>query len=96
MTRNGCRAHVEKEFNAVKVVENTSINLEKEEATIDMEHHISSDTLQEALKDTGYEILKHGGKSEKKKPDKSKISVNGTGSVSVIANAITLKNIKIN
>ncbi len=57
MTCNGCRAHVEKELNAVEGVENASVDLEKAEATIEMNNHISLEIFQEALKNTSYEIL---------------------------------------
>lgn len=41
MTCNGCRSHVEKELNAVEGVENASVDLVIEEASIEMKDHIS-------------------------------------------------------
>ncbi len=62
MTCNGCRNHVEQTLSKVKGVTNASVNLEKEEATIEMESHISIETFQKALKEDGgtYSIHKSG------------------------------------
>jgi Cu+-exporting ATPase len=49
MTCNGCRSHVEKTLSKVKGVTNASVNLEKAEATIEMESHITIKSFQEAL-----------------------------------------------
>ena len=57
MTCNGCRAHVEKELIQVEGVVNASVDLEKAEATIEMNNHISLETFQKALKNTAYGIL---------------------------------------
>ena len=53
MTCNGCRSHVEKTLSEVKGVSNASVNLEKAEATIEMEKHIPLEIFQKALKDDG-------------------------------------------
>ncbi|MGJ8731616.1 MAG: heavy metal translocating P-type ATPase [Cellulophaga sp.] len=53
MTCNGCRGHVEKILSNVKDVTNASVNLEKAEAIIESESHISIDTLKEVLKKEG-------------------------------------------
>ena len=45
MTCNGCRNHVEQTLSKVEGVTNASVNLEKEEATIEMESHIPIETL---------------------------------------------------
>lgn len=53
MTCNGCRGHVEKTLSNVDGVTNASVNLEKAEATIESESHISINTFKEALKKDG-------------------------------------------
>jgi Cu+-exporting ATPase len=62
MTCNGCRSHVEKTLSEVDGVSNASVNLEKEEAIIEMESHIPIETFQKALQDDGgsYSIHKLG------------------------------------
>jgi Cu2+-exporting ATPase len=53
MTCNGCRSHVEQTLSKVESVTNASVDLEKGEATIEMEKQISLETFQEALKNDG-------------------------------------------
>lgn len=53
MTCNGCRSHVEKTLSEVKGVLKATVNLEKAEATLEMETPILLETFQEALKDDG-------------------------------------------
>ncbi|QCW98743.1 copper-translocating P-type ATPase [Aggregatimonas sangjinii] len=62
MTCNGCRTHVEKTLSKVEGVTKASVNLEKAEATIEMENHIPIENFQEALKKDGgsYSIHKPG------------------------------------
>ena len=62
MTCNGCRSHVEQTLSKVQGVRAASVNLEKAEATIEMENHIPIDTFQEALKKDGgqYSIHRYG------------------------------------
>ena len=62
MTCNGCRTHVENTLSKVKGVTQASVDLEKAEATIEMESHIPIETFQEALKQDGgsYSIHKPG------------------------------------
>jgi len=62
MTCNGCRNHVEQTLSKVEGVTSASVNLEKAEATIEMESHISVEKFQEALKNDGgtYSIHKNG------------------------------------
>lgn len=50
MTCNGCRNHVEEILSEVEGVSKASVNLEKGEASIEMEKHIPLETFQEALK----------------------------------------------
>lgn len=53
MSCNGCRVHVEEILSETKGVSNVSVNLEKSEATIEMEQHIPIELFQKALKDDG-------------------------------------------
>lgn len=81
MTCNGCRSHVEETLSKVEGVSKASVDLEKAEATIEMESHIPIERFQEALKKDGgkYSIHKLGEhlhtKVEKEKQPKGK----GTG-----------------
>jgi len=58
MTCNGCRSHVEKTLQEVEGVAEVEVSLEKKQAEITMEKHISIEVFQQALKDHGgnYEI----------------------------------------
>ncbi|WP_242093147.1 heavy metal translocating P-type ATPase [Aestuariivivens sediminicola] len=62
MTCNGCLSHVEKTLSEVAGVSKATVNLEKAEATIEMESQIPIETFQEALKNDGgrYSIHKQG------------------------------------
>ncbi|CAH8281811.1 Cu2+-exporting ATPase [Mariniflexile fucanivorans] len=64
MTCNGCRSHVEETLSKIEGVLKATVNLEKAEATIEMESHIPIETFEEALvKDGGsYSIHKQGKK----------------------------------
>ena len=78
MTCNGCRTHVEKTLSKVDGVTRASVDLEKAEATIEMESHILIETFQKALAADGgsYSINKLGehhheddsASAEKQKP----------------------------
>ncbi|WP_027125005.1 heavy metal translocating P-type ATPase [Gelidibacter mesophilus] len=70
MTCDGCRSHVEKALSNVEGVSSASVNLEKKEATIEMENHIPLEKFQEVLKDDGgtYNIYNVG-----EAPDPSEI-----------------------
>ena len=76
MSCNGCRSHVEKTLSEVEGVKNVSVDLEKAEASIEMETHISIEKFQEALKKGGgnYSIHNSGehAPSEAKKEEKPK------------------------
>ncbi|EGV43374.2 copper-translocating P-type ATPase [Bizionia argentinensis JUB59] len=78
MTCNGCRSHVEEILSKVKYVLKASVDLEKEEATIEMESHIPIEKFQNALKNDGgrYSIHKNplpgSPKGRSNKTDKSK------------------------
>lgn len=62
MTCESCRKHVEESLIALSGVQNVTIDLEKKEASIVMEHHIETSTFQEAL-DTKYTITEKSSKS---------------------------------
>ncbi|WP_055447916.1 heavy-metal-associated domain-containing protein [Lacinutrix mariniflava] len=49
MTCNGCKASVEKHLNALPNIINASVNLEKEEVTVEMSQHVSIETLKKTL-----------------------------------------------
>lgn len=83
MTCNGCRTHVEETLYKVEGVSKATVNLEKAEATIEMESHIPIETFQEALKNDGgkYSIHKQGEHHhhlEDKKENQPKAKGTGT------------------
>ncbi len=83
MTCNGCRTHVEETLSKVEGVSKATVNLEKAEATIEMESHIPIETFQEALKNDGgrYSIHKQGEHHhhlEDKKENQPKAKGTGT------------------
>ncbi|MRI00241.1 heavy metal translocating P-type ATPase [Kriegella sp. EG-1] len=53
MTCDGCRNHVEKTLSKVEGVTAVSVDLEKAEASIQMENHVPIEKFQEALKNDG-------------------------------------------
>ncbi|MDO6803869.1 heavy metal translocating P-type ATPase [Wenyingzhuangia sp. 1_MG-2023] len=81
MTCNGCRGHVEEILNKVTGVVAAKVDLEKAEASIEMDAHIPLERFQEALQKNGdrYEIYKdkkhHHSKPKKEEKSKGK----GTG-----------------
>ena len=74
MTCNGCRNHVEETLSKVKGVSKATVNLEKAEATIEMEEHIPIETFQEALKADGgrYSIHNQGEHQHHSAPKEEK------------------------
>ncbi|EGV42337.1 copper-translocating P-type ATPase [Bizionia argentinensis JUB59] len=83
MTCGGCRAHVEDILSKVEDVTTADVNLENEEATIEMVSHIPIEKFQAALKNDGgsYSIYKLGEKpdpSALKKENKPKGQGTGT------------------
>ena len=62
MTCNGCRKHVEEVISKVAGTSNVDVNLEKAEATIEMELHIPFEKLQEALESDGGKYSIHSSK----------------------------------
>ena len=59
MTCTGCRTHVEETLSKVEGVTNATVNLEKAEATIEMQSHIPIEKFQEALKTNGGQYSIH-------------------------------------
>ncbi|MDW5290232.1 heavy metal translocating P-type ATPase [Formosa sp. PL04] len=53
MTCNGCRSHVEETLSKVEGVSKATVDLDKAEATIEMESHIPIKTFQKALQEDG-------------------------------------------
>ncbi|MGB5821192.1 MAG: heavy metal translocating P-type ATPase [Saonia sp.] len=53
MTCNGCRTHVEETLSKIKGVSKASVDLEKAEATVDMESHIPIEKFKDALEKDG-------------------------------------------
>ncbi|TCV18876.1 Cu2+-exporting ATPase [Sphingobacterium alimentarium] len=77
MTCNGCRSHVEETLSKIEGVSKVTVDLEKAEATIEMEKHIHLETFQEVLKNDGgrysiHNLREHHHHSEPKQHDKPK------------------------
>lgn len=68
MTCQGCRKHVEETLSKAEGVSNVSVNLEEENATIEMKSHIPLEKFQDVLKNDGgtYSIHKLGEKPQTK------------------------------
>jgi heavy metal translocating P-type ATPase len=81
MTCNGCRSHVEETLSKVEGVSQATVNLEKAEATIEMESHIPIETFQNALKQDGgrYSIHKLGEHQQPSEKKEEKPKGKGTG-----------------
>ena len=80
MTCNGCRSHVEETLTKIEGVLKATVDLDKAEATIEMESHIPIETFQEALKKDGdrYSIHKQGEQHQHSN-DKKKEQPKGKG-----------------
>ncbi|SFS98546.1 heavy metal translocating P-type ATPase [Sphingobacterium wenxiniae] len=77
MTCNGCRSHVEETLSKIEGVSKVTVDLEKAEATIEMEKHIHLETFQEVLKNDGgrysiHNVGEHHHHTEPKQHDKPK------------------------
>ncbi len=82
MTCNGCRSHVEKTLSEVEGVKNASVDLEKAEATIEMDSHIPIEKFKEALKNDRGRYAIHKSDAEMhhhKHTEKSKSGNKGNG-----------------
>lgn len=81
MTCNGCRKHVERTLNDVEGVIHASVDLQKSEATIEMERHIPIETFSDALgkRDGNYTIHMPGEQHHAPKKKEEKTKGKGTG-----------------
>ena len=84
MTCNGCRSHVEQTLSKVDGVTNASVDLEKAEATIEMQSHIPIATFQNVLEKEGGTYSIHGSSEDfnkdlSKKDNHVKKSKKGNG-----------------
>ncbi|WP_034260890.1 heavy metal translocating P-type ATPase [Altibacter lentus] len=81
MTCNGCRSHVEQALSKVDGVVKAFVDLEKAEATIEMETHIPIEKFQAALEKDGgtYSIHPHGEAPSLAKTSKQQPKGEGTG-----------------
>ncbi len=70
MSCDGCRKHVEEALSQVWGVHNISVNLEQEQASIEMYSEIPIAKLKEALKDSGYSIHENSYSISPKNSDK--------------------------
>lgn len=73
MSCNGCKNHVQEALSKVPGVLEASVDLEKEEATIEMEEHIMIETFQQALDgiNGNYSIHPQGSHVERKEEKKA-------------------------
>ena len=80
MTCNGCRSHVEKTLANIDGVTSASVDLEKAEATLEMDSELNLSTLQNAMKEDGghYSIHKLGGHHHEEVKPKKVENGNGT------------------
>ncbi|MCX2720340.1 heavy metal translocating P-type ATPase [Lentiprolixibacter aurantiacus] len=81
MSCNGCRMHVEATLSNVEGVARASVDLQKAQATIEMQTHIPLETFQKALENDGgrYSIHPPGEHDHPKKEHKIKPVGQGTG-----------------
>jgi len=72
MTCNGCRSNAESTLNNIKGVLKANVNLDEGKAEVEMEHHISTETLQQDFLKAGlhYTITDYNDHSANKKTDK--------------------------
>lgn len=80
MTCDGCRSHVEKILLNIEGISKATVDLEKAEATIEMEQHIPLERLQEIFKIDGDNYSIHPlGEMPDSKTDKKSKPINGNG-----------------
>jgi Cu2+-exporting ATPase len=79
MTCNGCRNHVEQILSKIEGISNVAVNLEKAEATIEMELHIPIEKLQEALINDGGTYSIHQSKEQHHSKAKKETTSKGNG-----------------
>ncbi len=79
MTCNGCSSHVEKILSNVQGVTNAAVDLEKGEASLEMEKHIPFEIFQEALKNDGATYSIHKSAEDQNHPEAKKEKSIGKG-----------------
>jgi heavy metal translocating P-type ATPase len=81
MTCSGCRSHVEETLSKVEGVSKATVNLDKAEATIEMEVHIPIENFKAALKNDGgrYNIYKSAEHQPHEDKNEAKPTGKGTG-----------------
>lgn len=81
MSCKGCRSHVEQALSRVEGLTKVSVDLSKAEATIEMEHHIPLEVLQNALAYSGgaYSIHQHGEHHHQEEEEEKKTEGGGNG-----------------
>lgn len=80
MTCDGCRSHVEEILSKIEGVSKAKVDLEKAEATIEMEHHIPLEKMQEIFKSDGDNYSIHPlGEMPISNTRKKEKPVNGNG-----------------
>ncbi|MCP4975225.1 MAG: copper-translocating P-type ATPase [Maribacter sp.] len=78
MTCNGCRSHVEEILTKVKGVSKATVDLEKAEASIEMDFDIPLEKFQEILKNDGGHYSIHKPGEDVHKLEKTEIKFKGT------------------
>lgn len=73
MTCNNCKASVEEKLSKINNINNVEVNLEKKEAVITMQQHVSLSTLQEALPSKYTIVEKNVFASTEVEQEKSKL-----------------------
>lgn len=81
MTCDGCRKHVEQVLKEIEGVSSVQVDLEKQEAVVQMERNVPLETLQNRLKEDGggYSIAPQGEKQKPSPPKKSQPAGKGSG-----------------
>ncbi|MEP1033157.1 heavy metal translocating P-type ATPase [Ekhidna sp.] len=81
MTCNGCKSHVEKTLKKVVGISDVSVDLANNEAIVEMDSHVSIETLKEAMKKDGdrYDIHLPGSHDHHASSKSKKNSIGGSG-----------------
>lgn len=79
MTCKGCSSHVEETLSKVANVSSVTVDLEKTEATIEMESHIPIEKLQEALKNDGGQYSIHNLGDHHPPKEENEVTPKGKG-----------------
>ena len=79
MTCNGCRSHVEQALSGVKGVTRAVVDLEKGEATVEMDAHIPLEVLQQAVQGAGGRYSIHLPGTPDPVPERDPVKTGGQG-----------------